>query len=121
MNALYALATAILCGCGLYLMLSRHLVRMALGLSLLSGAINLVILQAGRLGASAPALVAQGAETVASGAANPLPQALVLTAIVIGMALVALFAALVLAAWSRFGTLDTGRIRAAEPPPEQEP
>ncbi len=121
MNLLYALATAILCGIGLYLMLSRHLVRMALGVSLLSAAINLVILQAGRLGAVLPPLVAEGAATVAAGTANPVPQALVLTAIVIGLALVALFAALVLAAWIKLGTLDTRAMRAAEPTAAAEP
>lgn len=115
MNLLYALATAILCGAGLYLMLSRNLVRMALGVSLLSAAINLMILQAGRLGASLPPLVEAGAETLAAGTANPVPQALVLTAIVIGLALVALMAALVLAAWITFGTLDTRAMGAAEP------
>ena len=115
MNLLYALATAILCGAGLYLMLSRHLVRLALGVSLLSAAINLVILQAGRLGTSLPPLVPAGTDILPAGAANPVPQALVLTAIVIGLALVALFAALVLAAWIKLGTLDTRAMTAAEP------
>jgi multicomponent Na+:H+ antiporter subunit C len=56
-------------------------------------------------------------ETVLSAAVNPLPQALVLTAIVIGFALVCFSLVLVLALKSRTGIADSEALRLAEPPP----
>jgi len=79
-----------LCACvaaGAYLALSRDLLRIVLGLAILGSGVNLLILAAGRLGGPLPPIIAQGAKALAQGAANPLPQALVLTAIVIGFAL----------------------------------
>ena len=49
MSVLYAFVAAGLFGCGLYMVLSRHLVRLLLGLSLLTTAVNLVLFQAGRI------------------------------------------------------------------------
>jgi multicomponent Na+:H+ antiporter subunit C len=74
---------------GLYLALSRDVLRCVVGLALLGSAVNLLLLAAGRLGSAQPAVVELG-ERVLQAAANPLPQALVLTAIVIGFALICL-------------------------------
>ena len=81
MSALYAFVAAGLFGCGLYMVLSRHLVRVLLGLSLLSTAVNLMVFQAGRIQSVQPPLIPEGAARLHD-AADPLPQALVLTAIV---------------------------------------
>ena len=62
MSLLYAFVAAGLFGCGLYMVLSRQLVRLLLGLSLVTNAVNLVIFQAGRIRAFAPPLIPQGAE-----------------------------------------------------------
>jgi multicomponent K+:H+ antiporter subunit C len=82
MEFLVAGAIAILTACGIYLMLRGRTFPVVLGLCLLSYAVNLFIVAAGRLWIGVPPLVADGA----AGYADPLPQALVLTAIVIGFA-----------------------------------
>ena len=113
MSVLLAFVAAGLFGCGLYMVLSRHVVRMVLGLSLLTTAVNLVLFQAGRIRSAQPPLIAEGAERLGE-SADPLPQALVLTAIVIGFALTVILAALALRAWESHRTLRTDRIRSAQ-------
>lgn len=83
MIVVLALAVALLVAAGVELLLGRSLFRAILGLSLLAHAANVVVLAAGGVGAAAPILAREG---VASATADPLPQALVLTAIVISMA-----------------------------------
>ena len=96
MSVLLALVAAGLFGCGLYMVLSRHVVRMVLGLSLLTSAVNLVIFQAGRIRSAQPPLIREGVDRLGE-SADPVPQALVLTAIVIGFATTALFLVVLLA------------------------
>jgi multicomponent Na+:H+ antiporter subunit C len=112
-SVLYAFVAAGLFGCGLYMVLSRHVVRMMLGLSLLTTAVNLVLFQAGRIRAAQPPLIREGAERLGE-SADPLPQALVLTAIVIGFALTVILAALVLRAWRNQQTLRSDELRSAQ-------
>src|SRR5690606_2474458 len=85
----YAAGIAAVIGCGLYLMLSRQIVRLILGVMLVSACVNLAIFLAGRLGPFPPPVIGPDETVLAAGAANPLPQALILTAIVIGFSLVA--------------------------------
>ena len=113
MTVLYAFVAAALFGCGLYMVLSRHLVRVLLGLSLLTTAVNLALFQAGRIRSVQPPLIPEGAERLGD-AADPLPQALVLTAIVIGFALSVILASLALRAHRGHGTLRSDEIRSAE-------
>jgi multicomponent Na+:H+ antiporter subunit C len=112
-SVLYAFVTAGLFGCGLYMVLSRHLVRLMLGLSLLTTAVNLVVFQAGRMESVQPPLIPEGADRLHD-SADPLPQALVLTAIVIGFALSVVLASLTLRAYRGHGTLRSDEIRTAE-------
>ena len=112
MSALYAFVAAALFGCGLYMVLSRHVVRVVLGLSLLTTAVNLALFLAGRIGSTQPPLIAEGAERLGE-SADPVPQALVLTAIVIGFALTVILAALTLRAWRGEGTLRSDEMRGA--------
>jgi multicomponent Na+:H+ antiporter subunit C len=114
LHVFYALVLAIIAACGVQLMLSRHIVRTLLGITLLSAAANLMIFYAGRIGAKAPPVIPDGDTTLAATAANPLPQALILTAIVIGFALTAFGAALALQTYRSIGTLDGRRIDDAE-------
>lgn len=114
MTLAYALAIAFVASCGVFLLLSRHVARILLGVALLSAAVNLAILFAGRLVSTVPPVI-PGAETVlGADAANPLPQALILTAIVIGFALLAFVAALALRLQRSAGTLDGRELGAAE-------
>lgn len=114
MNFIYAAGIAAIMAVGLYLLLSRHIVRMIYGVMLISAAVNLVIFLAGRIGMNAPPVMAGLEEVLAAGSANPLPQALVLTAIVIGFSLVAFFATLALRIYRDSGTLDNRNLNAAE-------
>ncbi|RUT28348.1 cation:proton antiporter [Arsenicitalea aurantiaca] len=114
MNLVYAAALAALMGCGLYMLLSRQVVRIILGIALISAAVNFVIFFAGRIGASVPPLIIEGETALGPDTANPLPQALVLTAIVIGFSLVAFAAALALKTYRETGTLDTRELGDAE-------
>jgi multicomponent Na+:H+ antiporter subunit C len=101
---------------GLYLALSRDVLRCVVGLALLGSAVNLLLLAAGRLGSAQPAVVELG-ERVLQAAANPLPQALVLTAIVIGFALICFALVLVMQLVQRVGTDDALSLRLVEPEP----
>ena len=69
---------------GVYLVLQKTLLRVVLGLGLVSHGVHLILLASGRIGSLAPVLV-PGVST--EGVADPLPQAFVLTAIVIAMAM----------------------------------
>ena len=113
MSVLYAFIAAALFGCGLYMTLSRHVARMVLGLSLLTTAVNLVLFLAGRIRTAQPPLIAEGAVRLGE-SADPVPQALVLTAIVIGFALTVILVALALRAWGSHRTLRTDKMRSAQ-------
>lgn len=99
---------------GLYLALSRDVLRCVVGLALLGSAVNLLLLAAGRLRSARPAVVEAGGQLLQD-AANPLPQALVLTAIVIGFALMCFALVLVKQLVRRTGTDDALALRLAEP------
>lgn len=108
MIAVLALAVAMLVAVGVGLLLDRSLFRAILGLSLLAHAANLMVLAAGGAGAAAPVLTADRA---AQEIADPLPQALVLTAIVISMAVTLYLIGLMRAKGRALGT------EAVEPAP----
>ncbi len=114
MNLIYAAGIAAIMAVGLYLLLSRHVVRMIYGIMLISAAVNLVIFLAGRIGANPPPVMAGDEATLAAVAANPLPQALVLTAIVIGFSLVSFVIVLALRIYRDAGTLDGRQLDDAE-------
>lgn len=116
---IWAVATSAgaLVAAGVYLALSRQLLRSVIGLSLIASGANLVVLASGRLGSSVPAIIPPGSVELAGLSANPLPQALVLTAIVISFSLTGFSLLLVLALKQRLGTADSTEVRSAEPPP----
>ncbi|MFN3628511.1 MAG: Na+/H+ antiporter subunit C [Casimicrobiaceae bacterium] len=99
MILLFSLAVGVLAGSGIYLMMRPRTFDLILGLSLLSHAVNLFIVLMGRIRTGAPPILdaASKAPTLAN-YADPLPQALVLTAIVIGFAMTALIIAIAMAA-----------------------
>ena len=92
MTPVLAASVFMLLTAGVYLVLQKTLLRVVLGLGLVSHAVHLILLTSGRRGALAPVLTpGAGVE----GISDPLPQAFVLTAIVIAMAMtVYLFAAM---------------------------
>jgi multicomponent Na+:H+ antiporter subunit C len=74
---------------GLYMMMRRSIIKLIVGLALLSHAANLLIFTAGGLTRGRPPLVPEGESVLSSPYADPLPQALILTAIVIGFGVLA--------------------------------
>ena len=115
MEIALALIVGLLTACSIYLMLSRNVLRFIFGLLLLSNAANLTIFTGGRLTRAEPPLVPQGMAAPAELAANALPQALILTAIVIGFGLFAFSLSLVFRAYRELGTLNSDAMRLAEP------
>ncbi len=118
MEIALALLIGVLVTTGIYVMLSGNMVRFLFGLALMSNAANLVIFAAGRLTYGAPPLIAEGASVPATVVANALPQALVLTAIVIGFGLLAFTLVLVHRAHQTLGTVEADAMRVAEPDDE---
>ena len=116
MSAILAVTIWVTIAAGVYLALSRDLLRCVLGLAIVASAANLVLLAAGRLASPLPAVVPAGASALGA-ASNPLPQALVLTAIVIGFALVCFAMVLVLRLIGDARTDDALELRHAEPVP----
>jgi multicomponent K+:H+ antiporter subunit C len=115
-EVLVAGTIGLLTACGVYLMLRSRSFSLVLGLMLLSYAANLFVLSMGRLTIGVPPIVADGV----SGYPDPLPQALVLTAIVIGLAMTAFTISLALVLFSASGSdhvdggLEPSRVRDPE-------
>ena len=118
MDVLLALLAGLLTAAGVYLLLQRSLLRMLFGVILLSNAVNLILFVAGRTLRAAPPIVPDGLTAPAAAVANPLPQALILTAIVIGFGLTAFALVLLYRASVTFGTLDADELATL---PEQGP
>jgi multicomponent Na+:H+ antiporter subunit C len=87
MEVLLAIVAGVLYASGLYLMLRRRLAQLIIGLGLLSNGSNIMILSAAGVTRSKPPLIAAG--TTAGQFADPVPQSLILTAIVIGFGVLA--------------------------------
>lgn len=90
MEFLLASAIGTLVACGVYLLLRSRSFDVVLGLTLLSYATNLLIFSAGRLVPGKPPVLKEGIAPVLENYVDPLPQALVLTAIVISFAMTAI-------------------------------
>ena len=115
MEPFFAIAFGVIISMSTYLLLSRNVLRMVLGLLLLGNGVNLSIFIAGRIGSVVPPIIPEG-QTELAAMANPLPQALILTAIVISFALTAFAVVLFERAYRSLGTLDTDAMREVEPP-----
>lgn len=89
MEVLLALVSGVLYATGIYLMLRRRFAQLIIGLGLLSNGTNLLIFTAGGLTRGHPPVVPEGSTELVGPYADPVPQALVLTAIVIGFGLLA--------------------------------
>jgi multicomponent K+:H+ antiporter subunit C len=104
MNLVFALAVGIMTASGVWLLLRPRTFQVIVGLSLVSYAVNLFIFGMGRLRVGAPPVIAATEAVDAAHYTDPLPQALVLTAIVISFAMTALFLVVLLALRGLTGT-----------------
>lgn len=104
MELVYALVVGVLFAVGVWLLLRPRTFQVVMGLSILSYGVNLFLFSMGRLSVDkAPVLVQKAAEHIGD-FADPVPQALVLTAIVIGFAMLALFLVVMIASRGLTGT-----------------
>lgn len=115
MENLLAIAVGALVTAGVFMILSRDLIRIMLGIAILSNAANLLIFTSGRVTRNAPPIVPEHLKVPQEALANPLPQALILTAIVIGFSLLAFALVLSYRAYATMRTVDIDAMRLAEP------
>ncbi|MBM3135298.1 MAG: Na+/H+ antiporter subunit C [Chloroflexi bacterium] len=101
---------------GLYMMMRRSIVKLIIGLSLLGQAANLLIFTLGRLIRGRPALIAPEATHLLEPFADPLPQALILTAIVIGFGVQAFAVVLIKRVYQTVGRDDLDDMKATDEP-----
>ena len=104
MELIFAMAIGVLAGSGVWLLLRPRTFQVIMGLTLMSFAVNLFIFGMGRLRLDSAPVIEAGVPFDAAMYADPLPQALVLTAIVIGFASTALFLVVLLASRGLSGT-----------------
>ena len=104
MEVVLAIAIGILAGSGVWLILRPRTFQVLIGLALLSYAVNLFIFAMGGLHPGHAPILQDGARATLENMTDPIPQALVLTAIVIGFATSALFLVLLMASHGLSGT-----------------
>ena len=117
MEAVMALAIGVLAGSGVWLLLRPRTFQVIMGLSLVSYAVNLFIFSTGRLSIDKEPVIHASVAPVLAHYDDPVPQALVLTAIVIGFAMTALFLVVMLASRGLTGTDHVDGTRDDEDPP----
>ena len=105
----------------IYLMMSRRIVRIMIGVAILGNAVNLLIFTAGRLVPEVPPVIPLDAMVPSLPTANPLPQALILTAIVISFSFFPFLLVLAYRAYQELGTDAVDEMRLAEPAREPPP
>ncbi len=114
MDIVLAFVIGILFACALYLMMRRSMIKVVIGLALLSQAANLLIFTAAGLHRGDPPLIPEGALVPIAPHADPLPQALVLTAIVIGFGVLAFTLVLFQRVYMIIGTDDLDQMRSTD-------
>ncbi|MBF7054014.1 Na+/H+ antiporter subunit C [Halomonas sp. KAO] len=111
MEPLMAITIGTLFAAALYMMLRRSIVKLVIGLMLLSNAANLLIFATAGMTRGAPPLVPEGLSAPEGVVADPLPQALVLTAIVIAFGVLSFAVVLVRRAWEVVRADDMDRMK----------
>jgi len=121
MEAVLAITVGIFFAVSIYLMLSKHIIRILLGVAIFGNAVNLTIFTSGRIVREVPPIIPIDLDMPAGITANPLPQALILTAIVISFSFFAFLLVLAFRTYQELGTDDTDGMRVAEPDGEELP
>ncbi|HKK56037.1 Na+/H+ antiporter subunit C [Marinobacter sp.] len=111
MATMMAYVVGLLFAASIYMMLRRSIVKLVIGLIILSNAANLLIFVVSGLTRGAPPLIPEGASGVVSAVADPLPQALILTAIVIAFSVLAFAVVLIRRAYEVVGTDDLDKMK----------
>jgi len=108
MDVLFALAVGLFFGIGVFQLLRRDLIKAAMGFSILFAGVNLLILAVGAYDSQIPAYASLAEDVQVS---DPLVQALILTAIVIGFGSYALLLAMINVISRRFGTINSDEVK----------
>ncbi len=114
METVLAFVIGCLYAAGFYMMLRRSIVKLIIGLAILGNASNLLIFTVSRLSRGGVPLIPEGQLRLAAGAADPLPQALILTAIVIGFGVLAFSIVLVERAYNAVGSDDLDDMKTTD-------
>lgn len=111
MESLLAIVGGSLFAGGVYMLLRKNLIKAIIGIILISNAVNLLLFTLGRLTNDNPPLIMAGETVPAEPFANPLPQALILTAIVIGFGLLAFALVLAYRSYKELGTVNVDEMQ----------
>jgi multicomponent Na+:H+ antiporter subunit C len=114
MELVLALVIGALYAGGVYLMMRRNLIQLIIGLGLLSHGANLLIFTAGGLREGGAPILDEGDKVFETMVADPLPQALILTAIVISFAVTAFALVLFLRTYQTVGTDDVDELKETD-------
>lgn len=114
MEVIFAFVIGGLFAGAIYMILRRCLVKLIIGLSLLSHASNLLIFTIGRLVRGKAPIIEQGASQISETVADPLPQALILTAIVISFGLTAFVIVLIEQVYQIVGVDDVDKLKVTD-------
>jgi multicomponent Na+:H+ antiporter subunit C len=114
MEVVLAIVIGTLYAGGLYLMMRRNLIQLIIGLGLLSHGANLLIFTAGGLRKGGAPILAEGEKAFAAIPSDPVPQALILTAIVISFAVTAFALVLFLRTYQTVGTDDVDELKETD-------
>lgn len=114
MEILLAVTVGLLYAAGLFMILRRSLVKLIIGLVLLGNGANLLIFLLGRIVKGQPPIIPEGSKVIVGAFADPVPQALILTAIVISFGLQSFAIILIKRAYKVVGTDDLDQINAID-------
>lgn len=114
MIAMLSILVGGLYGAGVYMMMRRSIVKLIIGLALLSHGSNLLILLMGLLTRGRPAIIPPDRTQLAPALADPVPQALILTAIVIGFGVLAFTVVLIRATYQTLQTDDLDQLQTTD-------
>lgn len=121
MESVLAIVVGVLFATGVYMVLRRSLLKIVLGLALISNGANLLIFTVGGLRRGGVPIIADGATGLAAGSADPLPQALILTAIVIMFGVQAFTLVLVYRTYQHTGNDDPDDMTLTDRPEREAP
>ncbi len=114
MEILLAIMTGVLYAAGVFMILRRSLVKLIIGLILLGNGANLLIFLLGRIVKGKPPIIPEDSKVLMDTFADPVPQALILTAIVISFGLQSFAIILIKRAYKVVGTDDLDEINATD-------
>ena len=114
MEVLLAIAIGILYAAGLYMVMSRSFVKVIFGIILLGNGVNILIFLLGRIIKGKPPIIPETASVITDAFSDPVPQALILTAIVISFGLQSFAIVLVKRMHKDFGTDDINELNTTD-------